>query len=55
VDSDMRKALDLLLFSSEFSPTTVNLAFFMHSLFRETIDEENKNIADTRRRTFPSM
>lgn len=43
--ADMRKALDLLLFSSEFSPTTFNLAFFMHSLFRETIDEENKNIA----------
>lgn len=41
--ADMRKALDLLLFSSEFSPTTFNLAFFMHSLFREMIDEENKN------------
>jgi serine/threonine-protein kinase len=43
--SDMRKALDLILFSSEFSPTTFNLAFFMHSLFRDQIDEENKNIA----------
>lgn len=43
--ADMRKALDLLLFSSEFSPTTFNLAFFMHSLFRDTIDEENKSIA----------
>ncbi|HSP05669.1 MAG TPA: TonB family protein [Acidobacteriota bacterium] len=43
--SDMRKALDLLLFSSEFSPTTFNLAFFMHSLFRDTIDEENNNLA----------
>lgn len=43
--ADMRKALDLILFSSEFSPTTFNLAFFMHSLFREQIDEENKNIA----------
>lgn len=42
---DMRKALDLLLFSSEFSPTTFNLAFFMHSVFREKIDEETKNLA----------
>jgi TonB family protein len=43
--ADMRKALDLLLFSSEFSPTTFNLAFFMHSVFRESIDEEGKKIA----------
>lgn len=43
--ADMRKALDLLLFSSEFSPTTFNLAFFMHSVFREKIDEETKSIA----------
>ncbi len=43
--ADMRKALDLLLFSSEFSPTTFNLAFFMHSVFRENIDEESKKIA----------
>lgn len=42
---DMRKALDLLLFSSEFSPTTFNLAFFMHSVFREKIDEEGKSLA----------
>jgi TonB family protein len=42
---DMRKALDMLLFSSEFSPTTFNLAFFMHSVFREKIDEESKNLA----------
>ena len=42
--ADMRKALDLMLFSSEFSPTTFNLAFFMHSLFRETIEEESKKI-----------
>jgi TonB family protein len=43
--ADMRKALDLMLFSSEFSPTTFNLAFFMHSVFRESIDEEAKKIA----------
>lgn len=43
--ADMRKALDMLLFSSEFSPTTFNLAFFMHSIFRESIDEDAKKIA----------
>jgi TonB family protein len=42
---DMRKALDQLLFSSDYSPTTFNLAFFMHSLFRESIEEENKSLA----------
>jgi TonB family protein len=43
--ADMRKALDLLLFSSEFSPTTFHLAFFMHSLFRENMDAEAKGLS----------
>ncbi len=42
--ADVRKALDQMLFSSEFAPTTFNLAFFMHSLFRENIEEEGKNV-----------
>lgn len=53
--ADMRKALDLLLFSSEFSPTTFHLAFFMHSLFRDSIDGEAKSLASLRKldaRTF---
>lgn len=52
---DMRKALDLLLFSSEFSPTTFNLAFFMHSLFRENIDEETKNISNLKKTDVTSF
>lgn len=47
--ADMRKALDLLLFSSEFSPTTFHLAFFMHSLFRDSIDGEAKSLASLRK------
>lgn len=39
--SDMRKAVDTLLFSGDFTPTTFNLAFFMHSLFREDMERES--------------
>jgi len=46
---DMRKGLDQLLFSSEYSPNTFNLAFFMNSLFRENIEEENKNITQLKK------
>ena len=45
---DMRKAVDALLFSGDFTPTTFNLAFFMHSLFRDDIDREAKALADER-------
>jgi hypothetical protein len=38
----MRKGVDTLLFSGDFTPTTFNLAFFMHSLFRDDIDRETK-------------
>jgi len=34
----MAKDMDDLLFSGEYSPTTFNLAFFMHSAFREEMD-----------------
>lgn len=37
---EMRKAIDTILFAGDFSPTTFNLAFFMHSLFREDIERE---------------
>jgi TonB family protein len=42
--SDLRKILDQQLFTSDYSPTTFNLAFFMNSLFRENMDQEGKNI-----------
>lgn len=43
---EMRKGIDTLLFSGDFTPTTFNLAFFMHSLFREDIDRESKALKD---------
>ena len=43
---EMRKAVDTLLFSGDFTPTTFNLAFFMHSLFREDIERESKSLKE---------
>lgn len=45
---EMRKAVDMLLFSGDFTPTTFNLAFFMHSLFREDIEREAKALKEDR-------
>ena len=36
----------MLLFSSEFSPTTFNLAFFLNTLFRDTIEQDAKNLSE---------
>jgi TonB family protein len=38
--AELRKAVDAQLFSGEFNPTTFNLAFFMHTLFRDDIERE---------------
>jgi TonB family protein len=38
--SAFKKAVDTLLFSGDYSPTTFNLAFFMHTLFRDEGDED---------------
>lgn len=43
---EVRKAVDTLLFSGDFTPTTFNLAFFMHSLFREDIERESKALRE---------
>ena len=45
---EMRKGVDTLLFSGDFTPTTFNLAFFMHSLFRDDIDRETKLLKEER-------
>jgi TonB family protein len=52
---DMRKALDLLLFSSEFSPTTFNLAFFLNTLFRDTIEQDAKNLTEYKKADVSSF
>ncbi len=46
--AEMRKAIDTLLFTGDFTPTTFNLAFFMHSLFREDIDRESRALKEER-------
>jgi TonB family protein len=49
---EMRKAVDTLLFSGDFTPTTFNLAFFMHSLFREDIEQESKVLKDEKEANY---
>lgn len=49
---EVRKAIDTLLFSGDFTPTTFNLAFFMHSLFREDIDREGKALKEEREANY---
>jgi TonB family protein len=49
---EMRKGVDTLLFSGDFAPTTFNLAFFMHSLFRQDIDRESKTLKEEREASY---
>jgi len=49
---EMRKAIDTLLFSGDFTPTTFNLAFFMHSLFREDIERESKLLKEEKEASY---
>lgn len=49
---EMRKAIDTLLFSGDFTPTTFNLAFFMHSLFREDIERESKVLKEEKEANY---
>ncbi len=49
---DMRKAIDTLLFSGDFSPTTFNLAFFMHSLYREDIEREARALQEDQQASY---
>jgi TonB family protein len=48
----MRKAIDTLLFSGDFTPTTFNLAFFMHSLFREDIERESRMLKEEKESSY---
>ncbi|HYG64464.1 MAG TPA: TonB family protein [Thermoanaerobaculia bacterium] len=47
------KALSKLMIDGHYSPTTFNLAFFMHSLFRDEIERENREIEAERRMDVP--
>jgi TonB family protein len=38
--AELRKAIDALLFGGDFTPTTFDLAFFMHTLFRDEVEQD---------------
>ena len=49
---ELRKGIDTLLFSGDYTPTTFNIAFFMHSIFREDIDRESRQIKEEREASY---
>lgn len=49
---DAKQAIDALLVAGDFSPSTFNLAFFMHTAFRSEIEAEVKAIEEERAMSF---
>jgi TonB family protein len=49
------KTLSKLMSDSNFSPTTFNLAFFMHNLFRDEIERESQEIQAEKRLELPQQ
>ncbi len=47
------KALSKTMIDGHYSPTTFNLAFFMHSLFRDEIERESREIEAERKMEIP--
>jgi len=47
------KTLSKLMIDGHFSPTTFNLAFFMHNLFREEIERESQEMQAEKRLELP--
>lgn len=47
------KTLSKMMIDGHYSPTTFNLAFFMHSLFRDEIERENREIEAERKMEMP--
>ncbi|HEY7214367.1 MAG TPA: TonB family protein [Thermoanaerobaculia bacterium] len=48
------KTVSKLMIDGHFSPTTFNLAFFMHNLFRDEIERENQEIQAEKKLELPS-
>jgi TonB family protein len=46
--ADLRRAIDALLFSGDFAPTTFDLAFFMNTLFRDDMEREARALDEAR-------
>lgn len=51
----MAKDMEDLLFSGEYSPTTFNLAFFMHSAFRAEMESMNEKLAAEAEQNFGAI
>jgi TonB family protein len=47
------KTLSKMMIDGQYSPTTFNLAFFMHSLFRDEIERESREIEAERKMEIP--
>jgi len=47
------KTLSKLMIDGQYSPTTFNLAFFMHNLFRDEIERESQEIQAEKKLEFP--
>jgi serine/threonine-protein kinase len=45
---EMRQAVDALLFSGDFAPTTFNLAYFVQTLFRKEMEWETEALEEER-------
>lgn len=52
--SKMAKDMEDLLYSGEYSPTTFNLAFFMHSAFRVEMEELGEKLSKEAEQDFSS-
>jgi TonB family protein len=50
--AELRKAIDALVFSGDFAPTTFDLAFFMHTLFRDDMEREARALEEARRADY---
>lgn len=48
------KTLSKLMIEGHYSPTTFNLAFFMHSLFRDEIEKESQELQAEKKLELPS-
>jgi TonB family protein len=46
--AELRRGIDALLFSGDFTPTTFDLAFFMHTLFREAVERDARAVEEAR-------
>ena len=49
------KTLNKYMFEGQYNPTTFNLAFFMHNLFRQEIEKENQEIEVEKTLPVPTM